>query len=70
MRNKVHSMVNERVRRARGRLLALQAEFAVRGFALEPLTGDKLIVQRWGLYRVLDGVEEAQRYLDQVGGVR
>lgn len=63
-------MAQERVRRSHDRLLALQAEFARRGFALDPLTEDKLLVQRWGLYRVLDDLDQAQRYLDEIGGVR
>ena len=57
-------------KRGQRRLLSLQAEFARRGFALDPLSGSGLIVRRWGLHRVLDSLDEAQRYLDQIGGAR
>lgn len=70
MTRKVRSIADARSSRDHWRLQSLQAEFTRRGFTLEPLTGDSLIVQRWGLYRVLDSLEEAQRYLDQVGGAR
>ena len=57
-------------KRDQRRLLSLQAEFALRGFVLEQLSGSGLIVRRWGLFRVFDSLDEAQRYLDQVGGAR
>ncbi len=70
MRGAVTSIDHQRAQRGNQRLERMQAEFARRGFALDVLTGDKLLVQRWGLYRVLDDLDQAQRYLDEVGGAR
>ena len=46
--------------------MLLQVKFAGRGFALDPLTDSKLLLQRWGLIRVLDDLSEAQRFLDEL----
>lgn len=63
----VHSLAGERTSRNHKRLLTLQAEFARRGFALDPLTEDSVLLQRWGLSRVFHGLDAAQRFLDQLG---
>ena len=47
---------------------SLQARFAMKGWALDPLHGDKLLLQRWGMTRVLQDLDEAQRVLVQIGG--
>lgn len=65
MSRRVHSLVQERAKRDFQRLLRLQDQLAQRGFALDALWGDKLIVQRWGLYRVLS-LNEAERFLAQL----
>lgn len=47
-------------------MLRLQLQFERLGFHLDPLYEDRLVVQRWGLYRVLD-VDEAEQLLRIVG---
>lgn len=46
----------------------LQARFARIGWALDPLHGQKLLLQRWGAHRVLSDLDEAERALAQIGG--
>lgn len=58
----VRSLANARARRWEQRVLRLQLEFERLGFHLDPLSGYRLLVQRWGLYRVLD-VDEAEQLL-------
>lgn len=47
---------------------SLQARFAMKGWAFDPLHGDKLLLQRWGMTRVLQDLDEAERVLVQIGG--
>jgi hypothetical protein len=49
------------------RLLRLSAEFGARGFALHPLDGEKLIVTKWNMTRVLADLDDAERMLAQIG---
>ncbi len=63
------SFAGARARRDNGRLQALQAEFARLGFALDPLTQDTLILQRWGMRRVLRSLDETERLLEQIRSV-
>lgn len=48
----------------------LQAHFACLGWALDPLDGPKLLLQKWGAHRVLQDLDEAERVLAQIGGAR
>jgi hypothetical protein len=51
------------------RLANLQAQFALRGFSLNPLEADSFVVSKWGLYRVLPGLTAAEEMLVQIGGI-
>jgi hypothetical protein len=35
---------------------------------LHPLIDDEFVVARWGMHRVLQGMESAERFLTQIGG--
>jgi hypothetical protein len=50
------------------RLTQVQERFAARGFQLFPLTGEALIVSRWGMTKQLHDLGHAERFLDQIGG--
>ncbi len=63
----MRAIADQRSARNHRRLLDLQAKFARHGFALDELTGAKLLVQRWSLYRVLDDLNAAERFLEDLG---
>ena len=64
----IRSLVGEKASREHKRLVNLQAEFARRGFTLDPLIETKVLVRRWGLSRVLDDLDAAERFLKLLGG--
>ena len=63
----VQSIVHARDRREHKRLTTLQAAFAHRGFALDPLTPGTYLLQFRGLTGVLHDLDAAQRFLDELG---
>ncbi len=65
----VRSLEHARIRRDLRRFQRLQVQFARLGFYLDPLSGDRYLVQRWGLYRVLD-LDEAEQLLRVIGRSR
>ena len=65
----VRSLDAERAKRWHQRVARLSLQFSRLGFHLDPLYEDRLLVQRWGLCRVLD-VEEAERLLRVIGRTR
>lgn len=52
----------------RKHFLDLQARFALLGWRLDPLEGQKFLVQRWGATRVLENMEEAEALFRLIRG--
>lgn len=48
----------------------LERKLVQLGFKLHPLHDDTLLVERWGISRVLADLAAAERFLSQVGGAR
>lgn len=46
----------------------LQAQFALKGFALMRLADGVLLAERWGCFRQLDTQSQADQFLQQIGG--
>lgn len=45
-----------------------QARFALLGWRLDPLDGQKLLIQRWGATRVLDNLAQAEALFKMMKG--
>lgn len=52
----------------RKHFLNLQARFALLGWRLDPLEGEKLLIQRWGATRVLDNLAQAEALFKMMKG--
>lgn len=65
-----HTVNHQQILTGPKRLATLKAHFAMRGFELNPLDGESMLIARWGLHRVLPNLAAAEAFLAQIGGPR